>query len=162
MSAMLRQSVSGGRCRYTGMTVAVLDGSFTIVRCTGRVAMFGFLMGLVLGAIGGAAYGSRYFRDSDLQTQFNDTQDRLTNLMTEVRSVLDETRGELRQAWERTREIAVEKAERIQTAAGDAGSTGAAGGGGGTGSSTGSGSAAGSSGSGGASKTASKTTGSSA
>src|SRR5918995_3785184 len=79
--------------------------------------MFGFLMGMVLGAIGGAAYGSRYFRDSDLQTQFNDTQDRLTNLMTEVRSVLDETRGELRQAWERTREIAVEKAERIQSAA---------------------------------------------
>lgn len=88
--------------------------------------MFGFLMGMVLGAIGGAAYGSRYFRDSDLQTQFNDTQDRLTNLMTEVRSVLDETRGELRQAWERTREIAVEKAERIQTAAGEGGAAGGA------------------------------------
>src|SRR5688572_26439288 len=87
--------------------------------------MFGFLMGMVLGAIGGAAYGSRYFRDSDLQTQFNDTQDRLTNLMTEVRSVLDETRGELRQAWEKTREIAVEKAERIQSAAGEAGADGA-------------------------------------
>ena len=110
------------------MTVAVLWAAssragvcFTIDRCTGRVAMFGFLMGMVLGAIGGAAYGSRYFRDSDLQTQFNDTQDRLTNLMTEVRSVLDETRGELRQAWDRTREIAVEKAERIQTAAGEGG-----------------------------------------
>src|SRR5688500_2990948 len=93
--------------------------------------MFGFLMGMVLGAIGGAAYGSRYFRDSDLQTQFNDTQDRLTNLMTEVRAVLDETRGELRQAWERTREIAVEKAERIQTAAGDGGAAGGTGGAGG-------------------------------
>ncbi len=79
--------------------------------------MFGFLMGLVLGAIGGAAYGSRYFRDTDLQTQFNDTQDRLTNLMSEVRSVLDETRGELRQAWEKTRESAVEKTERLQAAA---------------------------------------------
>src|SRR5688572_22499962 len=90
--------------------------------------MFGFLLGMVLGAIGGAAYGSRYFRDSDLQTQFNDTQDRLTNLMTEVRAVLDETRGELRTAWERTREIAVEKAERIQTAAGEAGATGGTGG----------------------------------
>ena len=87
--------------------------------------MFGFLMGMVLGAIGGAAYGSRYFRDSDLQTQFNDTQDRLTNLMTEVRAVLDETRGELRQAWERTRESAVEKAERIQTAVTPAGADGA-------------------------------------
>src|SRR5829696_6420952 len=86
--------------------------------------MFGFLMGMVLGAIGGAAYGSRYFRDSDLQTQFNDTQDRLTNLMTEVRAVLDETRGELRQAWERTRESAVEKAERIQTAVTPAGEAG--------------------------------------
>ena len=88
--------------------------------------MFGFLMGLVLGAIGGAAYGSRYFRDSDMQTQFNDTQDRLTNLMTEVRAVLDETRGELRQAWERTRESAVEKAERLQSAAGVGGAEGGA------------------------------------
>lgn len=79
--------------------------------------MFGFLMGIVLGAIGGAAYGSRYFRDTDLQAQFNDTQDRLTNLMSEVRSVLDETRGELRQAWEKTRDSAVEKAERLQTVA---------------------------------------------
>ncbi|HXI18881.1 MAG TPA: hypothetical protein VNM48_21155 [Chloroflexota bacterium] len=83
--------------------------------------MFGFLMGMVLGAIGGAAYGSRYFRDSDLQTQFNDTQDRLTNLTAEVRTVLDETRTELRQAWERTRDSAVEKAERIQTVIGESG-----------------------------------------
>jgi len=83
--------------------------------------MFGFLMGMVLGAIGGAAYGSRYFRDSDLQTQFNDTQDRLTNLTAEVRTVLDETRTELRQAWERTRDSAVEKAERIQTVIGETG-----------------------------------------
>jgi hypothetical protein len=130
--------------------------------------MFGFLMGMVLGAIGGAAYGSRYFRDSDLQTQFNDTQDRLTNLMTEVRAVLDETRGELRQAWDRTREIAVEKAERIQTAAdiSGTGGAGAAGGGsaaGNSASSTGSTSSSGTSasgGTGGASKSASKTTGS--
>ena len=50
--------------------------------------MFGFLMGLVMGAIGGAAYGGRYFRDNDLQTQFSDTQDRLTSLMGEVRAVL--------------------------------------------------------------------------
>jgi hypothetical protein len=116
--------------------------------------MFGFLMGMVLGAIGGAAYGSRYFRDSDLQTQFNDTQDRLTNLMTEVRSVLDETRGELRQAWERTREIAVEKAERIQSAAVEpsAGATGSA-------TPTASATAGGSGTSGGAGKTASKSTG---
>ena len=87
--------------------------------------MFGFLMGMVLGAIGGAAYGSRYFRDSDLQTQFNDTQDRLTNLTAEVRTVLDETRTELRQAWERTRDSAVEKAERIQTVIGETGAGGA-------------------------------------
>jgi len=85
--------------------------------------MFGFLMGMVLGAIGGAAYGSRYFRDSDLQTQFNDTQDRLTNLTAEVRTVLDETRTELRQAWERTRDSAVEKAERIQTVIGETGAS---------------------------------------
>ena len=117
--------------------------------------MFGFLMGMVLGAIGGAAYGSRYFRDSDLQTQFNDTQDRLTNLMTEVRSVLDETRGELRQAWERTREIAVEKAERIQTAAGEGGTTGGAEG---SDSAPASGTA-GSTGGGGATKNASKSPG---
>lgn len=104
--------------------------------------MFGFLLGMVLGAIGGAAYGSRYFRDSDLQTQFNDTQDRLTNLMTEVRAVLDETRGELRQAWERTREIAVEKAERIQSAAVEPG--GATGGTGGTGASASGGASGGS------------------
>ena len=124
--------------------------------------MFGFLMGMVLGAIGGAAYGSRYFKDSDLQTQFNDTQDRLTNLMTEVRSVLDETRGELRQAWERTREIAVEKAERIQTAAADAGG-GSTGAGSGSSAPAGSGGSAGAaanaSSSGAASKSASKTTG---
>jgi len=124
--------------------------------------MFGFLMGMVLGAIGGAAYGSRYFKDSDLQTQFNDTQDRLTNLMTEVRSVLDETRGELRQAWERTREIAVEKAERIQTAAADAGG-GSTGAGSGSSAPAGSGGSAGAaanaSSSGSASKSASKTTG---
>ena len=87
--------------------------------------MFGFLMGMVLGAIGGAAYGSRYFRDSDLQTQFNDTQDRLTNLTAEVRTVLDETRTELRQAWERTRDSAVEKAERIQTVIGETGASAA-------------------------------------
>ncbi|MGI8423228.1 MAG: hypothetical protein ACR2NO_03810 [Chloroflexota bacterium] len=119
-------------------------------------------MGMVLGAIGGAAYGSRYFKDSDLQTQFNDTQDRLTNLMTEVRSVLDETRGELRQAWERTREIAVEKAERIQTAAADAGG-GSTGAGSGSSAPAGSGGSAGAaanaSSSGSASKSASKTTG---
>ena len=141
--------------------------------------MFGFLMGMVLGAIGGAAYGSRYFRDSDLQTQFNDTQDRLTNLMTEVRAVLDETRGELRQAWDRTREIAVEKAERIQTAAdisgagtaGTAGATGTTGGASGNSAAGGptstsassspsqSGGTSASGGTGGASKSASKTTG---
>ena len=119
--------------------------------------MFGLLMGMVLGAIGGAAYGSRYFRDSDLQTQFNDTQDRMTNLMTEVRSVLDETRGELRQAWDRTREIAVEKAERIQTAVGEGG----AGGGAETTDNAPKGGAAGGT-TGGASKNASKTSGGSA
>ncbi|HEU5318769.1 MAG TPA: hypothetical protein VFX49_21830 [Chloroflexota bacterium] len=127
--------------------------------------MFGFLMGMVLGAIGGAAYGSRYFRDSDMQTQFNDTQDRLTNLMTEVRAVLDETRGELRQAWERTRESAVEKAERIQTAVTPAIGEGSA-----TASGTGAGASTGSTGSsGGAGRTsggtggsASKTSGSAA
>ncbi len=79
--------------------------------------MFGFLLGIVLGAVGGAAYGSRYFRDTDVQTQFSDTQDRLTNLMSEVRSVLDETRVELRQAWGQVSESATEKAQRLQQAA---------------------------------------------
>ena len=79
--------------------------------------MFGFLLGIVLGAIGGAAYGSRYFKESDVQTQFGDTQDRLTNLMSEVRSVLDETRVELRQAWGQVQESAEDKAKRLQQAA---------------------------------------------
>ena len=123
--------------------------------------MFGFLMGMVLGAIGGAAYGSRYFRDSDMQTQLNDTQDRLTNLMTEVRAVLDETRGELRQAWERTRESAVEKAERIQTAVTPAieGTGGASAGAGASGSASGSSGTSGSTSSSGRTGSASKTSG---
>jgi len=79
--------------------------------------MFGFLLGIVLGAIGGAAYGSRYFKESDVQTQFGDTQERLTNLMSEVRSVLDETRVELRQAWGQVQESAEDKAKRLQQAA---------------------------------------------
>jgi hypothetical protein len=74
-------------------------------------------MGIVLGAIGGAAYGSRYFKESDVQTQFGDTQERLTNLMSEVRSVLDETRVELRQAWGQVQESAEDKAKRLQQAA---------------------------------------------
>ena len=88
--------------------------------------MFGFLLGIVLGAVGGAAYGSRYFRDTDVQTQFSDTQDRLTNLMSEVRSVLDETRVELRQAWGQVSESATEKAQRLQQAAAPGEETGTA------------------------------------
>src|ERR1044071_5831692 len=90
--------------------------------------MFRFLLGLIIGAIGGAAYGGRFFRDSDWQTQIVDTQDRLTNLMSEVRSVLDETRGELRQAWDKTRESAQGKVDRLQSAVETSAPAGAAGG----------------------------------
>ena len=68
------------------------------------------------GAIGGAAYGTRYFRDTDVQSQFGDAQERLNNLMSEVRSILDESRVEWRQARAQLAQSAEEKATRLQRA----------------------------------------------
>jgi len=69
-----------------------------------------------MGAIGGAAYGTRYFRDTDVQSQFGDAQERLNNLMSEVRSILDESRVEWRQAREHLAQSAEDKATRLQRA----------------------------------------------
>ena len=78
--------------------------------------MLRLLLGLVSGfALG--AYFSRRMEDGELRDRITEMQARLTSLMNESTAVIQDTRGELKRAWEEGRRSAEQKAERLRTAA---------------------------------------------
>src|SRR5919199_1299923 len=78
--------------------------------------MLRLLLGLVSGfALG--AYFSRRMEDGELRDRITEMQARLTSQMNESTAVIQDTRGELKRAWEEGRRSAEQKAERLRTAA---------------------------------------------
>jgi hypothetical protein len=78
--------------------------------------MMGFVMGLVLGALGKLFY-DRYSREPNTTATSADMQRRANAVLDESRQILQEVRGELSRAAGTARESASTKLERLRGAA---------------------------------------------
>jgi len=85
--------------------------------------MKGFLLGVIVGAIGTLWYTQRT-GELEINQRFGEMQDKANAVLNESRRILEETRQELASALEAGKNTVQQKAERLRRPSGEAGETG--------------------------------------
>lgn len=89
--------------------------------------MKGFLLGVIVGAVGTYWYTQRYGQ-LEVNQRFGEMQDRANAVLNESRHILEETRQELSSALEAGKLSVQQRTERLRRPTGEAGETNPTGG----------------------------------
>ncbi len=85
--------------------------------------MKGFLLGVIVGAIGTLWYTQRS-GELEINRRFSEMQDKANAVLNESRRILEETRQELASALEAGKSTVQHRTERLRRPSGEAGETG--------------------------------------